>query len=461
MWSSKRIPSEWKNGIVLPVYKGKGSRSSCSSYRPITLLSVPGKVFAHVLLNRIRPLLLEIQRPQQSGFTPSRSTCDAILALRILSEIHREFSRPLNVAFIDLKAAFDSVDRAQLWKLLRSKGIPSSILDLIKLLHCDTTARIRANGAVSDDFNTSSGVRQGCILAPTLFSCAMDQVLHHCSDALGVSIGEEKISDLLYADDAALFLEDPSLWPNALSQFQSEANHLGLNVSWTKTKLMNTAAGPQPQGIHVGTEAVEAVESFRYLGCCIDHTGYCSPEISRRIGMASSVMNQLTKVWSQRRLSLQSKCRLYSSLVLSVLLYGSETWTLRKTDLNRLESFHFSCQRRILKVRWHDFVSNAEVSARTHLARVTNIIAARRHSFFGHVRRLNPNVPAHKALSLSCRFDSGYRPDASWCRPCGRPRLTWVKTAAAAVNLDPASCFRLAAERARWRTLRPYAGSAD
>ena len=96
------------------LYKGKGHRNECSSYRPITLLSVPGKVFAHVLLARLQPLLTPARRPQQSGFTAGRSTMDAILALRLLSEIHREFRRPLHVAYVDLKSAFDSVDRQAL-----------------------------------------------------------------------------------------------------------------------------------------------------------------------------------------------------------------------------------------------------------------------------------------------------------------------------------------------------------
>ena len=63
-------------------------------------MSVPGKVFAHVLLARLQPLLTPARRPQQSGFTAGRSTMDAILALRLLSEIHREFRRPLHVAYV-------------------------------------------------------------------------------------------------------------------------------------------------------------------------------------------------------------------------------------------------------------------------------------------------------------------------------------------------------------------------
>ena len=111
VWRSGRILSAWKDGILVALYKGKGTKTECSNYRPITLLSVPGKVFAHVLLARIQPLLDMTRRPEQSGFVAGRSTMDAILALRLLSDLHREFDRPLNVAYLDIKAAFDSVDR--------------------------------------------------------------------------------------------------------------------------------------------------------------------------------------------------------------------------------------------------------------------------------------------------------------------------------------------------------------
>jgi len=100
-------------------------------------------VFAHVLLARIQPLLDETRRPHQSGFTAGRSTIDAILALRLLSELHREFDRPLNVAYLDIKAAFDSVDRRALWKALRSTGVPDILIDLIVALHENTGAQVR------------------------------------------------------------------------------------------------------------------------------------------------------------------------------------------------------------------------------------------------------------------------------------------------------------------------------
>ena len=70
VWEQEAVPDEWRQGIIVPLYKGKGSRSECSNYRIITLLSAAGKVFAHLLLARIMPTLLSYRRMQQSGFTP-------------------------------------------------------------------------------------------------------------------------------------------------------------------------------------------------------------------------------------------------------------------------------------------------------------------------------------------------------------------------------------------------------
>ena len=116
---------------------------------------------AIVLLARIKPLLDTTRRPEQSGFVAGRSTIDAILALRLLSEIHREYDRPLNVVHLDIKAAFDSVDRLTLWKALRGRGILDILLDLIVALHHNTSARVRLGKQLSDPLPTTSGVRQG------------------------------------------------------------------------------------------------------------------------------------------------------------------------------------------------------------------------------------------------------------------------------------------------------------
>ena len=100
---------------------------------------------------------------------------------------------------------------------------------------------------------------------------------------------------------------------------------------------------------------VDLVESFTYLGSIQTSDGYCRSNIARRIGLASSAMSSL----KAKHLSVQIKVRVYQTLVLSVLLYASETWTSLASDMKAIKSFHMKCQRRILGSRWHDFVRNS------------------------------------------------------------------------------------------------------
>jgi len=136
-----------------------------------------------------------------------------------LSELHQEFSQPLHVAYIDTKAAFDSVDRSALWKALRSHGAPPFLIQLIEDLHAGTTSRIRVGGQLSEPFETTSGVRQGCVLAPALFCIAIDWILARCTDAMAITVGSSMFTGQDFADDAVLFTDCPSKWPPILSSY--------------------------------------------------------------------------------------------------------------------------------------------------------------------------------------------------------------------------------------------------
>jgi len=114
-----------------------------------------------------------------------------------MAEIHREFDRSLHVAFLDIKAAFDSVDRQALWKALRSRGIPNILLDLIVALREHTGSSVRHGGKLSTRFPTTSGVRQGCVLAPALFCVAIDWILNHMDANPGIRVGSSRVARLL------------------------------------------------------------------------------------------------------------------------------------------------------------------------------------------------------------------------------------------------------------------------
>ena len=117
VWESATVPEDWRQGII--VYKGKGSRSECKNYRGITRLSVPGKVFMHVILSCIKSTQpCWVVEDQQSGFTPNRSTTDRIPTRCNLAQQRREFGRPMYTAYVDFRATFDSLNRPALWLLL-------------------------------------------------------------------------------------------------------------------------------------------------------------------------------------------------------------------------------------------------------------------------------------------------------------------------------------------------------
>ena len=173
----------------------------------VTLLSVPGTIFALIIRDRVRHHLLEHQPPEQSGFTPKRSTIDRILALRVLNECRREFRQGLLAADVDLCKAFHSVNWDALCRILGLRGVPPKLVNLMSDLYSGPESAVRCGGTISDLFPVITGVRQGCVLAPTLFSTCMHWILGRMSErsSCTASFGNVKISYFDFADNAVIF----------------------------------------------------------------------------------------------------------------------------------------------------------------------------------------------------------------------------------------------------------------
>ena len=424
VWQTGTIPPDWKRGLVVPIWKGKGDRQDCNNYRGITLLSVPGKVLAHLLMTRVRAHLLKFQRPEQSGFTPGKSTTDQILALRVLVERRLQFRQGLLAAYVDLKKAFDSVHRETLWELLRVRGIPARIIDLITGLYSGTESAVKCGGGTSSFFPVNSGVRQGCVLAPSLFNTCMDWVLGKVADQshCGASVGNTMVTDLVFADDAVILAESLEVLVMALEVLHEEAKPLGLKVSWPKTKVQvfGGLLDDTVQSVHACGEDVEICESFTYLGSVVHNDGGCGHEVIRRIGLAHGIMDSLDRsIWRCRYLCRRTKIRIFKSLVLPVLLYGCETWTLNADLKRRLDVCGTKCLRRVMGYRWYDYVSNQRLLRETESRPVTSIVLERQLRLYGHVARFPEVDPAYRVASV--------RDNPEWRRPRGRPRNSWLE----------------------------------
>ena len=424
VWQSGTIPPDWKRGLVVPIWKGKGDRQDCNNYRGITLLSVPGKVLAHLLLTRMRSQLLKLQRPEQSGFTPGKSTTDRILALRVLVERRREFRQGMLAAYVDLKKAFDSVHREALWELLRLRGIPARIIGLLTGLYTGTESAVKFGGGVSSFFPVNSGVRQGCVLAPSLFNTCMDWVLGRVVDQshCGASVGNTRVTDLVFADDAVILSESLEVLVMALEALHEEAKPLGLEVSWAKTKVQvfGGLLDETVRSVHACGEDIDILDSFTYLGSVVHNNGGSRHEVMRRIGLAHGVMDSLNaSIWRCRYLCRRTKIRIFKSLVLPVLLYGCETWTLNSDLKRRINAFGNKCLRRIMGYRWNDFVSNQRLLDETESSLITCIVRERQLKLYGHVARYPEVDPAHRVVSV--------RDNPEWRRPRGRPQGSWLE----------------------------------
>ena len=135
-------------------------------------------------------------------------------------------------------------------------------------------------------------------------------------------------------------------------------------------------------------ENVDIVETFTYLGSVVHQSTTCEAEVNRRLGLVHGVMNSLSKtVWRSRDLSRWTKVRVFKALVVPVLLYSSEAWTLTDGLKRRLDSFVTTSLRRIFGYRWQDHVSNQKVLDRAEMGRVTCLIRERQLRFYGHVAR--------------------------------------------------------------------------
>ncbi|CAH8629789.1 unnamed protein product, partial [Schistosoma margrebowiei] len=174
--TTKEVTSDWSQSLIVPVYK-KGQKSSCDSHRGISLTNIVSKILASIILRRLIKAREEQTRENQAGFRPGRGCIDQIFTLRQVLEHRCTFRRPTIVVFLDLKAAFDSVDREVLWQCLSLKGVPKKYINLIQALYSNTTGIVRAYSELSSELITSSGVRQGCPLSPFLFNFVVNVLL--------------------------------------------------------------------------------------------------------------------------------------------------------------------------------------------------------------------------------------------------------------------------------------------
>ena len=225
---------------------------------------------------------------------------------------------------------------------------------------------VQFNGNLSEPFDVHSRVKQGCVLAPTLFGIFFALLLRHAfgtaqegiylqtrSDGNLFNLAHLKartkvrkalIRDMLFADDAAVMTHTQRELQLLMDCFSQACKDFGLIISLKKTNILGQDI-PAPPVITIDDYELEVIHQFTYLGSTITDNLSHDAEIDKRIGKAATTLTHLTsRVWTNPKLTVKTKIAVYNACILSTLLYGSETWTtytLRRkgSTLSTLEAY--------------------------------------------------------------------------------------------------------------------------
>ncbi|RHZ31594.1 hypothetical protein DYB26_011165, partial [Aphanomyces astaci] len=261
---------------ILPLKK-KGNSANALDYRPIALLNSAYKIFAQVISLRLQPLLVSTIGAQQQGFVPGRTLDDSIaLFQRTLARQQRDPTLPLAasaaVICLDIKKAYDSMERAHLFCTMEAMGFPTAFVTLIERMHQDTSVQFVVNGIRSNRLPQTSGIRQGCPLAPSLFILGMEPLLatlHAGAREHGIMFQDGHASHPLicnaHVDDTAIYLQRLSSLPWILRHLQDYGDMSGLHIQLQKSFGICLNTFHTPKVVH-GIPFVSGPDRRRYLG---------------------------------------------------------------------------------------------------------------------------------------------------------------------------------------------------
>ena len=162
----------------------------------------------------------------------------------------------------------------------------------------------------------------------------------------GIKITGRNISNLRYADDTILVAENGEEWKSLLMKVKEESEKAGLKLNIQKTKIMTT--GPITSW-EIDGETVETVSDFIFLGSKITADSDCSHEIKRCLLLGRQIMTNLDSIFKSRDITLPTKVHLVKAMVFPVVMYGYESWTVKKAEHRRINAFELWCCRRLLR----------------------------------------------------------------------------------------------------------------
>lgn len=349
--ASSTVPSQWKKANVCPIFK-KGSSCDPANYRPVSLTSIVCKLMERIISEVIVDYVTtnELQCSQQHGFTRGKSTVTNLLEATNIWTDAMSHLVPIDIIYLDYAKAFDTVPHERLLKQVETFGITGPLLNWIRSFLTGRMQRVQVNGKYSTWQEVVSGVPQGSVLGPLLFTLFVSDI---------PEITENFCS--LFADDTKIFTAMYDNFDQCTSTLQQDLNRIH---GWTKRmqmklhpdkcKVMHLGKN-NPQSSYTlekedgSLHTLKETSHEKDLGVVVDNKLRYSMHIEGQVHKANRVLGAIKHTF--KYMDANTLLLLYKSLIRPHLEYASTVWTaITKRDQDALEKVQRRATRLVPKL---------------------------------------------------------------------------------------------------------------
>ena len=322
----------------------KGNTSDKKNYMPISLLPIIYKVFSCILLQWILQTLDFHQPREQAAFRAGFSTIDHLHVVSQLQEKVCKYNILLCFAFVDYEKAFNSIKFEPIFHALKNRGVDKAYLNILKHMYHKATSVICLHKA-SKNFRLQRGVRQGDNISPRLFtSCLQDAIIDKINlKGRGIKINGEHLFQLIFADNIVLIAKSTSELQKMVQDIHETCKPVGLNMDLGKTKVMCNPRVNKTD-ININGRKIKEVENYIYLSQMVTKDHDQEQKLRHRIGLGWTAFGKLDSIMQNKSIPLRLKTKVHNECILPVIMYGSETWSLSNTQLQKMVTTQFKTE---------------------------------------------------------------------------------------------------------------------